>query len=140
VGQITFNGGQPLPRPSRLNEFPGTTLQAYLKMPMRILIRRILLTTILLACLVYAGDYVSLQLQIPNHRAQLGTVMVERDYAVPLKNRSTEYMFDQPVPVTCVHSLFPHFGDPPCWYLRHHARQEIKMGRLFALTGSLKIG
>jgi hypothetical protein len=92
--------------------------------------RRVLLTVILLGCLLYGGDYVSLQLQIPNHRAQLGSVMVKRSYDVPLKNRSTEYMFDQPVAVTCVYSLFPHFGDPPCWYLSRHTRQEIKMGGL----------
>jgi thiosulfate dehydrogenase (quinone) large subunit len=104
--------------------------------PMRVLIRRILFTTVLLTCLVYGGDYVSLQLQIPDHRAQFGTVMVQRDNAVPLKNRSTEYMFDQPVPVTCVYSLFPHFGYPPCWYVSRHTRQEIKMGGLFAPTMS----
>lgn len=107
---------------------------------MRVLIRRVLITVIVLACLVYACDYVSLQLQIPNHRTQFGTVMVERDYAVPLKNRSTEYMFDPPVPVTCVYSLFPHFGDPPCWYLSRHSRQEIKMGRVLLPGIPLTIG
>jgi hypothetical protein len=94
------------------------------------LVKRVLfcavLVLVLLGVLVYAGDYVSLQLQIPNHRAQFGSVMVERGYAVPLKNRTTEYMFDPPVPVTCVYSLFPHYGDSPCWYLSRHARQEIQ--------------
>ncbi|HLI83760.1 MAG TPA: hypothetical protein VKV17_07555 [Bryobacteraceae bacterium] len=95
---------------------------------MKRLIKRVLLLAILLGLAVYAGDYLSLVLQIPGHRAQFGSIMVERDYAVPLKNRGTEYMFDQPVAVTCVHSLFPHFGDPPCWYLSRHTRQEIKLG------------
>jgi hypothetical protein len=92
--------------------------------------KRVLLLVVLLGCLVYAGDYLSLRLQIPNHRPQFGSVMVERYYAVPLKNRKTEYMFDQPVAVTCVHSLFPHFGDPPCWYLSRHTRQQIRLGAL----------
>jgi hypothetical protein len=25
---------------------------------------------------------------------------------------------------TCVHSLFPHSGDPPCWFLIRHAEQR----------------
>ncbi|HEY7390636.1 MAG TPA: hypothetical protein VH640_19110 [Bryobacteraceae bacterium] len=92
--------------------------------------KRVLFITILVACLVYAGDYLSLRLQVPNRRPQFGSVLVERYYAVPLKNRRTEFMPAQPAPVTCVHSLFPHFGDPPCWYLSRHTRQEIKLGAL----------
>lgn len=82
----------------------------------------------LLFALFYVGDYVSLRYRIPGHREQFGSVEVRRYYAVPLKNRKTEYMFDQPAPVRCVHSIFGHFGDPPCWYLARHRRQEIKVG------------
>jgi hypothetical protein len=92
--------------------------------------KRVLFIAVLLGSLVYAGDYLSLRLQIPNHRPQFGSVMVERYYAVPLKNRRTEYMFAPPALVSCVHSLFPHFGDPPCWYLSRHTRQKIKLGAL----------
>jgi hypothetical protein len=86
--------------------------------------KRVLLVLIVLPCLVYLGDYLSLHFDIPNHRPQFGSVVVERDYAVPLKNRTTEYMFDQPAPQACVYSLFPHFGDSPCWYLTRHTRQD----------------
>jgi len=24
-----------------------------------------------------------------------------------------------------VRSLFPHFGNPPCWYLRKHTEKQI---------------
>ncbi len=84
----------------------------------------------LVACLVilYAGDYLSLRYRIPGNREQFGSVEVQRYYAVPQKNRSTEYIFDQPVTQACVNSLFPHFGDPPCWYLNRHKRQEINVG------------
>ncbi|HLY19367.1 MAG TPA: hypothetical protein VKR61_19205 [Bryobacteraceae bacterium] len=81
--------------------------------------------TILTAALVYIGDYLSLRYRIPNQREQFGSVMVQRSYAIPQKDRKTEYMFDPPAPQICVNSLFPHFGDPPCWYLRRHARQQI---------------
>jgi hypothetical protein len=90
--------------------------------------KRLALIAILFGCLLYAGDYFSLRFQIPNQRAQFGSVMVRRYYAVPLRNRRTEFMFEQPALETCVYSLFPHFGYPPCWYLSRHPQQEIKTG------------
>ena len=80
------------------------------------------------ALAIYAGDYLSLRFQIPNRRTQFGSVTVRRLYAVPQKNRSTEYMFDQPSAQACVYSLFPHFGDSPCWYLSRHKTQVINVG------------
>lgn len=89
---------------------------------------RALLILVLLGCLLFLGDYLSVRFQIPGHRPQFGSVVVQRYYAVPLKNRSTEYMFDQPVTESCVYSLFPHFGALPCWYLSRHTQQRIKAG------------
>lgn len=80
-----------------------------------------------LPVLVYAGDYLSLRLRIPN-REPFGTVQVQRYFEVALKNRKTEYMRDEPRPQPCVRSLFPHYGDTPCWYLARHPRQNIKIG------------
>jgi hypothetical protein len=91
-------------------------------------LKRLLLTPVLLLVVVYAGDYLSLRFQIPNNRQQYGSVMVRRSYAVPLKNRQTEYLFDPPAPQDCVYSLFPHFGDSPCWYLDRHVRQQVNVG------------
>jgi len=86
------------------------------------------LIVILLGWVVYGGDYLSLRYRFPNHREQFGSVQVTTYYAVPMKNRSTEYMFSPAVSQTCVNSLFPHFGDPPCWYLSRHKRQQIDVG------------
>ena len=92
---------------------------------------RLLLNTVLrvvlAAALVWTLDYLSLRLRIPN-RAQFGTVMVVRSYAIPQKDRKTEYTFDPPAPQSCVNSLFPHFGDLPCWYLSRHRRQQVNVG------------
>ncbi|MFN7998119.1 MAG: hypothetical protein U0Q18_31145 [Bryobacteraceae bacterium] len=95
---------------------------------MKRILQTAVLAILLSAVFVYAGDYVSLRYRIPGHREQFGTVQVERYYAVPLKDRKTEYMFDEPSPQTCVNSLFPHFGYTPCWYLSRHRRQEINVG------------
>jgi len=84
---------------------------------------------ILLAfALVYVGDSVSLAYRIPRHREQFGSVMVRRAYIIPMKNGKNEYAFDPPASQECVNALFPHYGDPPCWYLRRHTRQQINTG------------
>jgi hypothetical protein len=58
------------------------------------------------------------------------SVQVERLYAIALKNGRTEYELDaqQPeVTVTCVRTLFPHQGYPPCWYVRRNSQKLIPM-------------
>ncbi len=47
--------------------------------------------------------------------------------AVPRKDGKTDFMLDPPVDQSCVHSLFPHFGDPPCWYLQRQANKRINL-------------
>jgi len=90
-------------------------------------LKKALLYAVLGIAAIYAGDYLSLRLGIPN-RPQFGSVVVTREYVVPQKNRSTEFMFDPPAPQACVNSLFPHFGDSPCWYLSRHQRQQTNVG------------
>jgi hypothetical protein len=84
----------------------------------------VLPTLILTSLLIYLGDFLSLRYLIPQREAY-GNVTVRQFYAVKLKNKQTEYMFDPPAPKQCVNSLFPHFGDPPCWYLSRHTRRQI---------------
>jgi len=84
---------------------------------------------LLLACgLVYVGDYAALRYRIPNNRAQFGSVVVQRTWIIPMKDGKTQYAFDPPGPQDCVNSLFPHFGDSPCWYLSRHTRQQVNTG------------
>jgi len=79
--------------------------------------KRILIVAFVLLSLLYAGDFVSVRFRIPKNRDPFGLVKVKRYYAVGLKSGKTEFMFLDPENRVCVHSLFPHFGDPPCWYL-----------------------
>jgi hypothetical protein len=78
-----------------------------------------------LLLLVYAGDYLSLRYRIPHRREPFGTVQIQPLYAIHEKNGKTEYDFPPPETETCVHSLFPHFGYAPCWYLRRHTEKRI---------------
>ena len=74
--------------------------------------------------LVYLGDVLSLRFRLP-HREPLGSVTVQRYYALHKSKQKTTFMFADPQPQTCVRSLFPHFGYPPCWYLRRRTEQRI---------------
>lgn len=87
--------------------------------------QRTLLVVLLLFALVYAGDFLLLRYRIATNDRPFGTVTVRPYYAVPQKNHKTEFLFDDPQDQTCVHSLFPHLGDQPCWYLSTHKDQRI---------------
>lgn len=93
--------------------------------------RRLLITVLwvlLAGAGVYVCDYTSLRYRIPNHRAQFGSVTVRRMWVIPMKDGKTQYAFDPPAPQECVNSLFPHFGDVPCWYLKRHTKPQVNTG------------
>jgi hypothetical protein len=87
-------------------------------------VRWIVLGLVALAGLLYGGDWLSARWRGPR---AFGSVLVRPYYAVPLKDGKTEFMMLSPETRTCVHSLFPHFGDSPCWYLEGHKQQRIDM-------------
>jgi hypothetical protein len=94
--------------------------------------QRGLAATVLLAALIYAGDYLFLRFRLvyPKAGDAFGTVQMERLYAIPQKNGKIEYEFDarQPeVTTPCVHSLFAHMGNRPCWYLQRNSQKPIPM-------------
>jgi hypothetical protein len=91
---------------------------------MKLFLQTILPLVILAGVLVYLGDFLSLKYSIPK-RPVYGSVQVRELYAIKLKNKSTEYDVQPPQMEECVNSMFGHFGDPPCWYLKRNTRQRI---------------
>jgi hypothetical protein len=80
--------------------------------------------------LVYAGDYIYLRVRMlhPMPTNPFETMARTRVLAIPQKSGKFDYQIDQTQPVetlTCVHSLFPHYGDQPCWYLKPRVNQPI---------------
>jgi hypothetical protein len=75
---------------------------------------------------LYLGDYLFLSLRIHRGNA-FGSVTVRRYYAVLQKSGKIEFLHADPQDQNCVHSLFLHMGDEPCWYLLHHTEQRIDM-------------
>ena len=93
---------------------------------MKLFFQTILPWLIVIGIALFLGDYLSLRFKIPK-REPYGSVTVRELYAVKLKNKQTEYMAEPPAPQECVNSLFPHFGDMPCWYLSRHTRQQVNI-------------
>jgi hypothetical protein len=77
--------------------------------------------------IAYAGDYGIFRYRVATNRQPFGSVSVEHYDAVLHKDGKSELIFDPAVQETCVHSLFPHAGDPPCWFLSRHAEQRTDL-------------
>lgn len=85
-----------------------------------------LLTLVVLFLLLYAGDYAILRVRIARDTGY-ETVTVRQYYAINEKNNRTEYVFGSTLDQPCVASLFAHQGLQPCWYLRRHPEQQVKI-------------
>ena len=92
--------------------------------------KRVLLKAVgallILASVLFVGDYLSARFQIPK-RELCATIKIQPYYAVKLKDNKTEFYFLAPQTEVCIHSLFPHFGRRPCWYVSRHTQQRINM-------------
>jgi hypothetical protein len=91
-----------------------------------------LIAAIATLALVFCGDYLSLHVRMlhPKPADPFESLKTLRVLAIPEKNGKTEYEVDARNPeqtVTCVHSLFPHSGYSPCWYVKPRIYQPIPM-------------
>ncbi|MGO8984650.1 MAG: hypothetical protein ACLPHI_20685 [Terriglobales bacterium] len=84
-------------------------------------------TVVGLLLVTYAGDYCSVRFQIPGGREQFGQIQRNVLYVIHMKGGNIQY---EPGPLetdTCVHSLFPHLGCNPCWYVSRHTDKLINI-------------
>ena len=82
--------------------------------------------------LLYLVDSAAVRIRAlrPTATAPYETMTVPRVLAIPENGGKTEDQIDQLNPqetITCVHSLFPHSGYKPCWYVKRRAMQPIPM-------------
>ena len=73
----------------------------------------------------FLGDDLLLRLRIHRGGNAYGQVTVHRLDAIPEKNGKVEYVPEDPVVETCIHSVFPHIGYLPCWYLSRRTEQRV---------------
>jgi hypothetical protein len=74
--------------------------------------------------------YFRLRMMHPRPGSPLETFTAPRLYAIAEKGRKVAYEMDALNPeqtLTCVHSLFPHAGYSPCWYLIPKSQKPIPM-------------
>jgi hypothetical protein len=114
--------------------FPdGVRLEGKLDViPRRILFKRILVGAAAALAVLYIGDYLFVRIRMlhPKPADPFESLNALRVLAIPEKNGKTEYEVDAQNPeqtVTCVHSLFPHYGYSPCWYVKPRLKQPIPM-------------
>ena len=99
---------------------------------MQLLLKRLLLLLLFLLVASYICDYVSVRYRISERKQgdPFDVVTYPRLLAIPQKGNRVEYTLDATSPTEtdpCVHSLFPHFGYTPCWYIERKAHTPIAM-------------
>ena len=100
--------------------------------PLRLLFKRILIGAVVASAVLYMSDYLSVRIRAmhPKRADPFESLKSLRVLAIPEKNGKTEYEVDAQSPeqtVTCVHSLFPHNGYSPCWYVKPRINQPLPM-------------
>ncbi|HET8922134.1 MAG TPA: hypothetical protein VFN26_03965 [Candidatus Acidoferrum sp.] len=108
----------------------GSTKMSVIPLP--ILAKRALFVALLVLVAVYCSDCLWFRVRMihPKPGDPLESLKSLRVLAIPEKGGKTSYEIDQQNPeqtVTCVHSLFPHAGYSPCWYVKPKLNQPIPM-------------
>ncbi len=96
------------------------------------LLRSAFLAALALVALAYVLDFswYHLRLNFPSLGSAGSSLHRTRILAIPGKNNKVEYTIDSVRPeedVPCTHTLFPHAGQAPCWYLGRHINDPIQM-------------
>jgi hypothetical protein len=99
---------------------------------MRFRVKQISVAAVALLAAVYAYDYVSVHHRMgsPTPSDPFDVVTYPNVLAIPQKGNRVEYALDARAPMEsdpCVHSMFPHFGYTPCWYVRRRSRNPTPM-------------
>jgi hypothetical protein len=96
------------------------------------LVKRAVIALVAALVFSYIGDYLWFRVRLihPGPADPLESFKALRVLAIPEKGGKTSYEIDQLNPeqtVTCAHSLFPHGGFSPCWYVKPRANRPIPM-------------
>ena len=90
------------------------------------IVSRVLIAAIALLVLSFCGDYLVAKYRVSkNPSGSLEAVKIQPMYIIPHKDSRAEYVFGDPQTQTCVHSIFPHFGYSPCWYVKKNTQPVI---------------
>ena len=93
---------------------------------------RILYALIMLLAMAYGYDYASVRRRMSAKKPgdPFDTVTYPHLLAIPQKGNKVDYELDAQSPMeteSCVHSLFPHYGYTPCWYILRKSNSPTQM-------------
>jgi hypothetical protein len=74
------------------------------------------------AAAFYLADWAILAVRV-KAGSGMGTVTVSQYLSTPLKGQKVEYDYLGKADQSCVHSVFSHRGNLPCWWLERHKNQ-----------------
>ena len=91
--------------------------------------KKISIILIIALVLTYIADSISFRYRIwkPRPNDPFESVKLDRFYAITQKNGREDYEPAATQTVTCVHSIFPHSGVSPCWYVVRQNGKPIPM-------------
>jgi hypothetical protein len=98
----------------------------------RSFLKRFVLALILVVAILYGNDYASVHRRMSAQKPgdPIDVITYPHLLAIPQKGNKVEYALDAQSPMeseSCVHSLFPHFGYTPCWYVQRRAKTPTPM-------------
>ena len=93
-----------------------------MKQPWKRYLGRAAVALLMLGLMLYIADWVVLRIRLARGTAY-GSVEVDQFLATPLKGNKAEYDFLGSFQQTCTRSIFPHQGQPACWWVRQHSSQ-----------------
>ena len=101
---------------------------------------RILYALLLLLAVAYGYDYASVRRRMSAKKPgdPFDVVTHPNLLAIPLKGNKVDYELDAQSPMeseSCVHSLFPHYGYTPCWYVVRRSRKPTQMMIVLRVLG-----
>jgi hypothetical protein len=103
---------------------------------MRTQLIRILYALLLLLAMAYGYDYASVRRRKSAQKPgdPFDVVTYPHLLAIPQKRNKIDYELDAQSPMeseSCVHSLFPHYGYTPCWYVLRRSKSPTQMMIVF---------
>ena len=99
---------------------------------MKTSVHRVIYATVMLLAVAYGYDYASVRRRMSENKPgdPFDVVTYPHLLAIPQKGNKVEYELDAQSPMEsdpCDHSLFPHYGYTPCWYVQRRAKTPTQM-------------
>ncbi len=103
---------------------------------MRHYLNRVLYALLMVIAVIYGYDFASVRRRVSAQKPgdPFDVVTYPHILAIPEKGNKVEYALDAQSPMEsdpCIHSLFPHYGYTPCWYVLHRSKTPTPMTIVF---------